>query len=139
MVHHFDSRKTIFICHLFFPLQLIRSGFMIAGFTRFSGISMAQFDEQEMNKLTHLCRIACTEEEKKALQDHLAKILLYVEQLNEVATEGVEPCCRVLETLTNVMREDTVSETLPREIFLANAPAHVGGMVRVPPVIKSSN
>jgi len=37
------------------------------------------------------------------------------------------------------MREDLVVPTLTREEFLANAPAHVGGMVRVPPVIKFSN
>jgi aspartyl-tRNA(Asn)/glutamyl-tRNA(Gln) amidotransferase subunit C len=56
-----------------------------------------------------------------------------------VDTEGVLPCTRVLESLTNVMREDTVSQTYSREEFLANAPAHVGGMIRVPPVIKFSN
>lgn len=99
---------------------------------------MAEFDEKELIKLTKLCRIDCTEEEKKALYQQLAKILNYIEQLKEVDTEGVEPCNRVLEMLTNVMREDEIGETLPRDLFLANAPAHVGGMVRVPPVIKFS-
>lgn len=107
-------------------------------FQLFLGTRMAQFDEDEMNKLIHLCRIACTEDEKKDLHKHLGKVLQYIEQLGEVATDGVEPCHRVLETLTNVMREDVVSDTLPRETFLANAPAHVGGMVRVPPIIKFS-
>jgi aspartyl-tRNA(Asn)/glutamyl-tRNA(Gln) amidotransferase subunit C len=37
------------------------------------------------------------------------------------------------------MREDKVGETLPRELFLANAPSHVGGLIRVPPVIKFTN
>jgi aspartyl-tRNA(Asn)/glutamyl-tRNA(Gln) amidotransferase subunit C len=100
---------------------------------------MAEFDEKELIKLTQLCRIECTEEEKKALHQQLAKILNYIEQLREVDTEGVDPCYRVLETLTNVMREDEIGETLSRDLFLANAPAHVGGMVRVPPVIKFSN
>lgn len=89
--------------------------------------------------MTKLCRIECTAEEKKALHKQLSNVLQYIEQLNEVKTEGVEPCLRVLETLTNVMRDDAVGETLPRDVFLANAPAHVGGMVRVPPVIKFSN
>ena len=100
---------------------------------------MANFDERELNQLIRLCRIECTEEEKKALHHHLASVLKYIEQLNEVDTTGVEPCYRVLETLSNVMREDTVSETLSRDAFLANAPAYVGGMIRVPPVIKFSN
>jgi aspartyl-tRNA(Asn)/glutamyl-tRNA(Gln) amidotransferase subunit C len=80
--------------------------------------------------------IECTEEEKKALQKHLAKVLKHIEQLEEVDTEGVEPCYRVLETLSNVMRDDEVGDLLDRDRFLANAPSHVGGMVRVPPVIK---
>jgi len=96
-------------------------------------------DEEELTKLTKLCRIECTEEEKKILQQRLAKILKYIELLGEVDTEGVEPCCRVSENLKSVLREDEVGETLPRELFLANAPAHVGGMIRVPPVIKFVN
>jgi aspartyl-tRNA(Asn)/glutamyl-tRNA(Gln) amidotransferase subunit C len=100
---------------------------------------MAEFDEKELDKLAKLCRIECTEAEKKALQHHLTSVLSYVEKLNEVDTAGVEPCYSVLATLSNVMREDEIGELLPRELFLANAPAHVGGMVRVPPVIKTAN
>lgn len=97
---------------------------------------MEEFDEKEVERLAKLCRIACTEEEKKALHLHIAGVLKYMGQLKEVDTEGVEPCCRVQETQTNEMRCDEVGELLPREQFLENAPAHVGGMVRVPPVIK---
>jgi aspartyl-tRNA(Asn)/glutamyl-tRNA(Gln) amidotransferase subunit C len=100
-------------------------------------VIMAEFDERELTKLTQLCRIDCTEEEKKILHQQLASILSYIELLEEVDTEGVEPCYQVLKTLTNVMREDEIGESLPRDLFLANAPAHVGGMIRVPPVIKS--
>ncbi|MBI3236171.1 MAG: aspartyl/glutamyl-tRNA amidotransferase subunit C [Chlamydiales bacterium] len=45
----------------------------------------------------------------------------------------------VLKGLRNVMRKDEVGTPLSREEFLANAPSHVGGMVRVPPVIKTSS
>jgi len=100
---------------------------------------MEKFDEKELNKLTKLCRIECTEEEKKALHQQLVKILNYIELLKEVDTEGVEPCNCVLQTLSNVMREDEIGEGLSRDLFLANAPAHVGGMIRTPPVIKFSN
>lgn len=97
---------------------------------------MAEFDENEVNKLAKLCRIECTEAEKKALHAQLASILKYVQQLSEVDTDSVDPCYSVLGTLANVMRDDVVGELLSREEFLSNAPAHVGGMVRVPPVIK---
>ncbi len=95
-----------------------------------------QFDEKELRKLAKLCRIECSEEEQKTLVQNLRNILAYVEQLNEIDTGNVEPCYRILEGISNVMREDESGETLDRELFLANAPSHVGGMVRVPPVIK---
>jgi aspartyl-tRNA(Asn)/glutamyl-tRNA(Gln) amidotransferase subunit C len=93
-------------------------------------------EESEFNKLSRLCRISCTEEEKKNLSKSIEDILSYVEQLQEIDTEGVPPCLTVLETLTNEMREDMTEEPLSRDLFLANAPSHVGGMVRVPPVFK---
>ncbi|MES2121182.1 MAG: Asp-tRNA(Asn)/Glu-tRNA(Gln) amidotransferase subunit GatC [Chlamydiota bacterium] len=97
---------------------------------------MAALDEKELEKLIHLCRIDCTEEEKKNLHAHLANVLKYVEQLSSVDTEGVEPCYRVNETSSTVTRKDVPGNLLSRERFLANAPSHVGGMIRVPPVIK---
>ncbi len=100
---------------------------------------MAEFDEKELNKLAKLCRIECTEEEKKALHSQIADVLRYVQQLGEIDTDGVEPCYRVLETLKNIMRDDEIGELLSRDHFLANAPSHVGGMIRVPPIIKFTN
>ncbi len=100
---------------------------------------MAEFDEKELEKLAKLCHIACSEEEKKALHTQLTRILKYIDLLDEVDTAGVEPCYSVLETVSNVLREDKIGETLSKELFLANAPAHVGGMIRVPPVIKSTH
>ncbi|HSW87076.1 MAG TPA: Asp-tRNA(Asn)/Glu-tRNA(Gln) amidotransferase subunit GatC [Rhabdochlamydiaceae bacterium] len=100
---------------------------------------MAEFDEKELAKLTKLCRIETTEDEKKTFLTGLKKILTHIEQLREINTEGVATCNHVLETVNNVMREDEVGEILSRELFLANAPSHVGGMVRVPPVIKFNN
>lgn len=99
---------------------------------------MAILDEKDLLKLTKLSRIACTDEERKRLLHSLQGILNYVEQLKEIDTEGVTPCSHVLETMANVMRDDVVGELLARELFLANAPAHTGGMVRVPPVLKPS-
>ena len=100
---------------------------------------MADFDLQTLEHLKKLCRIECTKDEKKALQADLSKILKYVEELDEVDTNGIEPCYRVLQTLKNVMREDAVGETLDRALFLANAPSYVGGLIRVPPVMKSNS
>lgn len=93
-------------------------------------------NQEELNKLAKLCRISCTEEEKEKFLDSISQVLSYVEELKKIDTQGVACCNMVLETLSNVMREDVPGESLSREAFLANAPAHVGGMVKVPPVLK---
>jgi aspartyl-tRNA(Asn)/glutamyl-tRNA(Gln) amidotransferase subunit C len=97
---------------------------------------MATLDKETIKQLTALCRIDCTEEEQLSLLEDLKKVLSYIEQLQQIDTEDVPPCNHILETMSNVMREDCVGDVLNREEFLANAPAHVGGMIRVPPVIK---
>ncbi len=99
---------------------------------------MAKLDKETIQKLTRLCRIDCTEEEQEALLKDLRQMLDYFELLQEVDTENVPPCNHVLENMANVMREDVVGEVLNREAFLSNAPSHIGGMIRVPPVIKQN-
>ena len=91
---------------------------------------------EEIEKLSKLCRIACTEEEKEKLRHNLSKILKYVDQLKEIDTADVPPCNTVSKELYSVLREDEVADTLPRDAFLAGAPAHVGGMIRTPAVIQ---
>lgn len=66
----------------------------------------------------------------------LQRILGYIEQLQAIDTEGVPACSHVIAGVSNVTREDVIKDTLPREVFLANAPDHVGGMIRVPPVLQ---
>lgn len=89
-------------------------------------------EEAEFNKLSRLCRISCSEEEKKVFLESLGNILSYIELLQEVNTEGVPPCFTVHETLTNTLREDRPEEPLSRDLFLANAPDSIGGMVKIP-------
>jgi aspartyl-tRNA(Asn)/glutamyl-tRNA(Gln) amidotransferase subunit C len=97
---------------------------------------MVQFNKEIIKYLTRLCRIKCTEEEEEALLTDLGKILNYAEQLQEIDTQNVIPCNHVLEDMFNVSREDIIGETMTREMFLENAPSQVGGLIRVPPIIK---
>lgn len=97
---------------------------------------MSHLDKETLKTLTKLCRIQCDEEAIEKLHKNLKSILNYMDLLKEVDTEDVPECNHVLESVQNVMREDKTEETLDRETFLANSPSHVGGMIRVPPVIK---
>lgn len=101
---------------------------------------MANFDHQTLEHLKKLCRIECTDEENQDILNSLTRVLDYVNQLDEVNTEGVKTCRYVLRGMQrNQMREDEVKDVLPRETFLANAPDQIGGMIRVPPVLKPSS
>lgn len=99
---------------------------------------MSKLTKESIQNLVKLSRIECTEEEQDALLADLQKILDQFEQLQEIDTENVAPCNQVLEGMANVMRDDVVCDPMPREAFLSNAPSQIGGMVRVPPVMKSS-
>jgi len=96
---------------------------------------MSKNDEVDISHLIQLCRIQFSEEEKKVLKEDLKKILRYMTLLEEVDTSGAAPCIHVNETLINVLREDVRGSPMNREEFLKNAPDHVGGMIKVPPVI----
>ena len=99
---------------------------------------MSDLNKETIKQLTRLCRIDCTEEEQELILKDLKKILDYIEQLKEIDTENILPCNQVLDDYSSAMREDEVGPVLDREAFLKNAPSHIGGMLRVPPVIKQN-
>lgn len=99
---------------------------------------MAKFDKETVKNLMLLSRIECTDAQQDALLNDLKKVIEYFEQLNEINTENVPPCDHVLADIYNVTREDVVGEILPREDFLSNAPAQIGGMIKVPTIIKQN-
>ena len=101
---------------------------------------MSDFDKKVLENLEKLCRIKCTQEEEEKLLNSLSRILDYVEQLSEVDTENVPPCNYVLKDMQkNVFRKDEVKTTLSRDAFLSNSPKHIGGMIKVPPVLTTSD
>ena len=98
---------------------------------------MAELDNNTIKYLAELSRIAVSKEEEASLLEDLRKILGYAEQLNEVDTSDVEPCTYVTKAADMTpLRDDEVETSLTRDEFLKGAPDQIGGMVRVPPVIK---
>jgi aspartyl-tRNA(Asn)/glutamyl-tRNA(Gln) amidotransferase subunit C len=61
----------------------------------------------------------------------LSKIVEYVEQMDRLELEGVEPTSHVVE-LQNVLREDVPRPSLPKERALEQAPDVADGGFRVP-------
>ncbi len=96
-----------------------------------------EFTDEDLEKLSRLCRIPYTEEEKKALMNDLLSVLNYIEQLNEIDPDGVEECHHAVKGVSCPMREDVACDVLDRQTFLDNSPDHVAGMIKVPPILKS--
>jgi len=100
---------------------------------------MKDFSEKTLQNLETLARIKCTEEETHALFDAISKVLDYMDQLDEVDTKDVPACNFVHKDLHyNIMREDDIEETLSTDLFLSNAPDQVGGMIKVPQILKNN-
>lgn len=96
-----------------------------------------QITKEDVDKVVSLAKLHFSEEEKEKFRGHLDQILTYVEKLNELNTEDVEPTYYVQHT-GEVMREDRVEKSLSQEEALKNAPAKVRGFVCVPKVISQS-
>lgn len=97
---------------------------------------MSDLNEESVKVLSRLCRIEVTDGELQTLFSDLKRILDYVGQLQEVDVNHLSPHSHIEEQTMGSLRDDCVGEHLPREVFLANAPDQVSGMIRVPPVMK---
>lgn len=86
---------------------------------------------EDVRKVARLSRIAVPEERLDALAEELSGILDWIEQLNEVDVEGVEPMTSVVETRLP-MREDIVTDGNRQDEILANAPRSEDGFFVVP-------
>jgi aspartyl-tRNA(Asn)/glutamyl-tRNA(Gln) amidotransferase subunit C len=92
----------------------------------------------DIDNLSKLSRIKCDENEKEDLLKSLNNIIEYMDSLNEIETTDVKPSTHALDFIYNVFREDEVEKTLSRDLFLANAPAHAAGMIKVPIILKNT-
>ena len=90
---------------------------------------------EQVEYIAKLARLQFSDSEKIRLSEELNKILLYMDKLNELDTEGVEPLSHPVE-IVNVMRPDETSPSLSPEEALKNAPSRQGNFFRVPKVIK---
>ena len=68
-----------------------------------------------------LSRLRLPEDEKEQMKSELQRIIAYMDVLNTLDTEGVEPMSHVFQ-VKNVLREDEVKPSTPREALLRNAP-----------------
>lgn len=88
----------------------------------------------EVDRISKLAKLSFSENEKEKFTEQFNDILSFVERLNELDTQNVEPLLHVIE-LENVFREDVLQESLPVEDVLRNAPNKTESFFKVPKVI----
>jgi len=97
-----------------------------------------RIDEQLVRHISHLSRLAPSDEEVRLFSRQLSAIVEYVDQLNEVDTTDVPPTAHAL-LLHNVFRADEPGESLEVDKALANAPQRDGDFFAVPKVLEQDS
>jgi len=82
-----------------------------------------------------LAKLELSDKEKQAAKNDMSRMLDYIDQLNELDTDGVEPMSHVF-PVNNVFREDVVTNQDNKEQMLANAPKQKDGQYQVPKTVE---
>jgi aspartyl-tRNA(Asn)/glutamyl-tRNA(Gln) amidotransferase subunit C len=92
-------------------------------------------DPDRVRRIAHLARIKVTDDELPHLAAELNSILAFVEELNQVDIEGVEPMTSVM-PMRMKKRADAVNDGERADVVVANAPATDDHYFLVPKVIE---
>lgn len=90
--------------------------------------------KKEVEHIAELARLKFKEEELESFTHQLNEILNYVDKLNELDTENVEPLSHPIENI-NVFRNDELKKSISTEEALKNAPDKTDEFFKVPKVI----
>lgn len=93
--------------------------------------------KNDVKKIAELARLEFSESELENYTTEMNKMLDYVDKLNELDTENIEPLLHPIEN-TNVFRQDEVKKSTNREEALKNAPDKSSEHFKVPKVISQS-
>lgn len=92
-------------------------------------------DKDTVTQIARLARIRISDEQRDSLTGELNNILNWIEQLDEVDTEGVEPMTSVV-AIDVPMREDRVTDGGQAETVVGNAPEKARTFFVVPKVVE---
>src|SRR3989338_4167482 len=90
----------------------------------------------EVEHIAKLARIKITDKEKETFRGELSRILDYINKLNEVNTDSVEPFAQIT-GITNSTREDvSVGEAGDKNLLISQAPQKENNLVKVKAVLE---
>ena len=100
---------------------------------------LMELQPDDLKRLARLARIAVSDQDIPKIGNQLNGILGLIDELQAVDTMGVEPLAHpldVIESMSQRLREDRVTESDARDSNMANAPAQEAGLFLVPKVIE---
>jgi len=92
----------------------------------------------DVRKIAKLAHLEISDEEVALYTPQMADIVKYIEQLNELDTESIEPMLGGLTAegeATLTIHEDVIVESLAQKAALGQAPSAVAGHFQVPKVL----
>lgn len=92
-------------------------------------------DKETLKKIAHLARLNLDDNGGEAMLKSITDIISWVEKLNEINTDNVEPLTNMASEV-NVLREDVVKPHLSHKDALKNAPKKDSDYIRVPKVLE---
>ncbi|HEY4506697.1 MAG TPA: Asp-tRNA(Asn)/Glu-tRNA(Gln) amidotransferase subunit GatC [Candidatus Paceibacterota bacterium] len=104
---------------------------------------MTKISKKDVEQIASLARLGLNDKEKEKMADELGSILGYIDKLNEVNTDGVEPVAHAT-GLENIMRQDVAVEkplgerAVESRKLVDMSPESENGFVKVPAVFEES-
>lgn len=94
-----------------------------------------QITDETIEYVAALAKLELSGAEKEKAKEDLGNILSYIDTMNEIETDEVEPMSHVF-PIRNVFREDVVENGPDRENLLSNAPEQQDGCCVVPRTVE---
>ncbi len=93
-----------------------------------------KIDIKTVDEIAHLARLEFKDEAKEEILNDLNRMLSFVDKLNELNTDNVEPLIYITNE-KNILREDVPEVTISQKDALKNAPKKDSDYFKVPKVI----
>ncbi len=90
--------------------------------------------EKEVLHCAHLARLELSVDEKEKFTGELARILDYVNVLQDIDTAGIEATFFIIPSF-NIMRDDVAFPSMAREDMLMNAPLREDSFIKMPRIL----
>ncbi|MBI1309966.1 Asp-tRNA(Asn)/Glu-tRNA(Gln) amidotransferase subunit GatC [bacterium] len=98
---------------------------------------MVELSNEDVRKVASLARLKLSDAEIEHFAQQLGGVLQYVHVLDELDVSDIEPMAHAVD-ISNVLRDDETTPSLPREDALANAPKTDGRYFLVPQILENA-